>query len=49
MPAFKLGNRWRFKRSRLDEWMDRQSELHAQGEVDASKKKPVQREAASGI
>ena len=21
VPAFKLGNRWRFKRSRLDEWM----------------------------
>ena len=31
VPAFKLGNRWRFKRSRLDEWMDRQSELHAPG------------------
>ena len=26
VPAFKLGNRWRFKRSRLDEWMDRQSD-----------------------
>jgi excisionase family DNA binding protein len=25
IPAFKLGNRWRFRRSRLDEWMDRQS------------------------
>lgn len=25
VPAFKLGNRWRFKRSRLDEWMDRRS------------------------
>ena len=25
VPAFKLGNRWRFKRSRLDEWMDAQS------------------------
>ena len=22
VPAFKLGNRWRFKRSRLDQWMD---------------------------
>lgn len=22
IPAFKLGNRWRFKRSRLDKWMD---------------------------
>ena len=27
VPAFKLGNRWRFKRSRLDEWMDRQSDI----------------------
>jgi excisionase family DNA binding protein len=25
IPAFKLGNRWRFKKSRMDEWMDRQS------------------------
>ena len=25
MPAFKLGNRWRFKKSRLDDWMDQQS------------------------
>jgi excisionase family DNA binding protein len=25
VPAFKLGNRWRFKRSRLNEWMDLQS------------------------
>jgi len=41
VPAFKLGNRWRFKRSRLDEWMDRQSEMTA-GEVNAGKKKPVQ-------
>ncbi len=24
IPAFKLGNRWRFRKSRLDEWMDRQ-------------------------
>jgi len=41
VPAFKLGNRWRFKRSRLDEWIDKQSEMHA-GEVEAGKKKPVQ-------
>jgi excisionase family DNA binding protein len=48
VPAFKLGNRWRFKRSRLDEWMDRQSDLHAPGaEIDPSKKKPVQKETAS--
>jgi excisionase family DNA binding protein len=25
IPAFKLGNRWRFKKSRIDEWMDNQS------------------------
>ena len=30
VPAFKLGNRWRFKRSRLDEWMDQQSTQGAQ-------------------
>lgn len=40
VPAFKLGNRWRFKRSRLDEWMDRQSEVQA-GNVDVEQKKPV--------
>jgi len=42
VPAFKLGNRWRFKRSRLDEWMDQQSEQHAGADVDPGKKKPVQ-------
>jgi excisionase family DNA binding protein len=30
VPAFKLGNRWRFKRSRLDEWMDQQSSQSSQ-------------------
>jgi excisionase family DNA binding protein len=42
VPAFKLGNRWRFKRSRLDEWMDRQSDLQAgSAEVHPDEKKPV--------
>jgi len=42
VPAFKLGNRWRFKRSRLDEWMDRQSDMHAnETAVDPHQKKPV--------
>ena len=42
VPAFKLGNRWRFKRSRLDEWMDRQSDQHtAEAELDPNQKKPV--------
>jgi excisionase family DNA binding protein len=42
VPAFKLGNRWRFKRTRLDEWMDRQSDQHAADlSTDAEQKKPV--------
>ena len=24
VPAFKLGNRWRFKKTRVDEWMEKQ-------------------------
>lgn len=43
IPAFKLGNRWRFRRSRLDEWMDRQSGLTEQPtpKLVREKKKPV--------
>lgn len=41
VPAFKLGNRWRFKRSRLDEWMDQQSGMNTGGAVDPEQKKPV--------
>lgn len=26
VPAFKLGNRWRFKKSRIDAWMEAQSD-----------------------
>jgi len=26
LPAFKLGNRWRFKKTTLDRWMEMQSE-----------------------
>ncbi len=54
IPAFKLGNRWRFKKSRLDEWMDRQSGVSAEPEpapkaLRSSQKKPVRgtRAAAS--
>jgi len=25
IPAFKLGNRWRFKKSKLDDWMEEKS------------------------
>ena len=44
IPAFKLGNRWRFKKSRLDDWMDRQSGVEAQSEpktVKSRVRKPV--------
>jgi excisionase family DNA binding protein len=42
VPAFKLGNRWRFKRSRMDEWMDRQSDLQSgEAAIDPQQKKPV--------
>ena len=45
IPAFKLGNRWRFRRSRLDEWMDRESGVTEQQPapktVRPKQKKPV--------
>ena len=44
VPAFKLGNRWRFRKSLLDSWMDEKSGVAPATEtVDASKKKPVAR------
>ena len=33
VPAFKLGNRWRFKKSLLDAWMDEMSGVKPQGPV----------------
>jgi excisionase family DNA binding protein len=42
VPAFKLGNRWKFKRSRLDEWMDQQAAIQAGSvQVDPEQKKSV--------
>ncbi len=42
VPAFKLGNRWRFKKSLLDNWMDRQSGVvPLLEEVKSRTKKPV--------
>jgi excisionase family DNA binding protein len=43
IPAFRLGNRWRFRKSRLDEWMDRRSGLEeaAAPKLVSSRKKPV--------
>ncbi len=47
IPAFKLGNRWRFKRSLLDGWMEHQSLLGSvtavEGRVKPRQKKPVSR------
>ena len=48
VPAFKLGNRWRFKRSRLNDWMDLQSSggtmtpQVAETKATRAKAKPVQ-------
>ena len=42
VPAFKLGNRWRFKKSLLDAWMDRQSgSSPALMEIKSREKKPT--------
>ena len=46
VPAFKLGNRWRFKKDLLDRWMDRQSGVKAPGKGavrtgDGEQRKPV--------
>jgi len=45
VPAFKLGNRWRFKRSLLDAWMIEQSSGGVPGNVSVmqKQKKPVGR------
>lgn len=48
IPAFKLGNRWRFKRSLLDAWMVEKSGSRATHEavgvaVMPKQKKPVRR------
>jgi excisionase family DNA binding protein len=48
IPAFKLGNRWRFKRSLLDSWMVEKSGTRASHEdagvtVMPKQKKPVRR------
>lgn len=45
IPAFRLGNRWRFRKSRLDEWMDRRSGMEPaeaqEPKLVRSQKKPV--------
>ena len=42
VPAFRFGNRWRFKKDLLDRWMDEQSGVTApQPAITAKSKKPV--------
>ncbi len=45
IPAFKLGNRWRFKKSLLDAWMDEKSgvKVSAPTIVNSKKKKTAGR------
>jgi excisionase family DNA binding protein len=45
IPAFKLGNRWRFRKTLLDAWMDEKSGVkrHAPIAVMPKQKKPVAR------
>ena len=44
IPAFKLGNRWRFKKSKLDQWMEEQS---ADRDVQESKRSKAARAGIS--
>jgi excisionase family DNA binding protein len=45
IPAFKLGNRWRFKKSKLDQWMEeKSSEMEP-----AAKRKPKAAVKAAGL
>ncbi len=37
VPAFKLGNRWRFRKSLLDAWMDEKSGVTKPAAVEAGK------------
>ena len=44
IPAFKLGNRWKFKKTILDSWMERKS-MTGEGK---GKKRPKAARAAAG-
>ena len=45
IPAFKLGNRWKFKKTILDQWMEEKSTA---GENKSTKKKPRTARAVAG-
>ena len=40
IPAFKLGNRWRFKKDLLDRWMEKKSERVSDCKAEASGQRP---------
>jgi excisionase family DNA binding protein len=42
IPAFKLGNRWKFKKTILDQWMEQKSTMP----MSSAKKKPKAAKAA---
>ena len=41
VPAFKLGNRWRFRKNLLDNWMDEKSGVKPAAPADVTRKKPA--------
>jgi excisionase family DNA binding protein len=43
IPAFKLGNRWRFKKTLLDAWMDEKSGVAQPVPITPRQKKPAGR------
>jgi hypothetical protein len=47
VPAFKLGNRWRFRKSLLDGWMDEKSGVKmaapAPEAIEAGARKPMRK------
>jgi excisionase family DNA binding protein len=46
VPAFKLGNRWRFKKSLLDSWMDEKSGVKPQATTGLTVVAPEQKKPA---
>ena len=47
IPAFKLGNRWRFKKTLLDAWMEQRSSSETNG--NGKKKKAKAARAATTV
>ena len=44
IPAFKLGNRWKFKKTILDQWMEQKSTVN----MSSAKKRPKPAKAVGG-